>query len=110
MQSAARVFRVGDKVMQVRNNYEIVWQRIGGEQGVGAYNGDIGIVESINTRERSMVVRMDDRRLLYPAENLNELEIVNRMMSNVRQNLRYSGLCALLQQAIPPEQVAVEKV
>ena len=75
LQSAARVFRVGDKVMQVRNNYEIVWQRVGGEQGVGAYNGDIGIVESINTRDRSMVVRMDDRRLVYPAENLNELEI-----------------------------------
>ncbi len=51
--------------MQVRNNYEIVWNRIGGEQGVGAYNGDIGIVESVNLRERSMVVRMDDRRLLY---------------------------------------------
>ena len=73
--SASRVFRVGDKVMQVRNNYEIVWQRIGGEQGVGAYNGDIGIVESINPRDRSMVVRMDDRRLVYPAENLGELEI-----------------------------------
>jgi len=42
---------------------------------LGAYNGDIGIVESINMRDRSMVVRMDDRRLLYPAENLNELEI-----------------------------------
>ena len=162
LQSAARVFRVGDKVMQVRNNYEIVWQRIGGEQGVGAYNGDIGIVESINTRERSMVVRMDDRRLVYPAENLNELEIayaitvhksqgsefpavvlpvaqvpprlcyrnlfytgvtrarklcivagrrdvVNRMMSNVRQNLRYSGLAKLLEEALPPEQVTVEK-
>ena len=36
LQSAARVFRVGDKVMQVRNNYEITWNRIGGEQGVGA--------------------------------------------------------------------------
>ena len=69
LQSASRVFRVGDKVMQVRNNYEIVWNRIGGEQGPwGAYNGDIGIVESINMRDRSMVVRMDDRRLLYPAE------------------------------------------
>ena len=162
LQSAARVFRVGDKVMQVRNNYEIVWQRVGGEQGVGAYNGDIGIVESINTRDRSMVVRMDDRRLVYPAENLNELEIayaitvhksqgsefpavilpvaqvpprlcyrnlfytgvtrarklcivagrrdvVNRMMSNVRQNLRYSGLAKLLEEALPPEQVTVEK-
>lgn len=157
LQSAARVFRVGDKVMQVRNNYEITWQRIGGEQGVGAYNGDIGIVESIDVRSRSMVVRMDDRRLVYPAENLNELEIayaitvhksqgsefpavilpaaqvpprlcyrnlfytgvtrgrklcivvgrrdvVNRMMSNIRQNLRYSGLAALLAQALPPEQ------
>mgnify|MGYP002625328211 CR=1 FL=1 len=161
LQSAARVFRVGDKVMQVRNNYEIVWNRIGGEQGVGAYNGDIGIVESINLRERSMVVRMDDRRLLYPAENLNELEIayaitvhksqgsefpavilpvaqvpprlcyrnlfytgvtrarrlcvvagrrdvVNSMMSNIRQNLRYSGLCALLQAGQPPEQFSTE--
>ena len=150
LQSAARVFRVGDKVMQVRNNYEIIWNRIGGEQGVGAYNGDIGIVESINTRDRSMVVRMDDKRLVYPAENLNELEIayaitvhksqgsefpavilpvaqvpprlcyrnlfytgvtrarklcivagrrdvVNRMMGNIRQNLRYSGLAYLLQ-------------
>ena len=160
LQSASRVFRVGDKVMQVRNNYEILWQRIGGEQGVGAYNGDIGIVESINPRDRSMVVRMDDRRMLYPAENLNELEIayaitvhksqgsefpavilpvaqvpprlcyrnlfytgvtrarklcvvagrrdvVNRMMSNIRQNLRYSGLCALLKEELPPEQQAI---
>ena len=161
LQSASRVFRVGDKVMQVRNNYEIVWNRIGGEQGVGAYNGDIGIVESINTRDRSMVVRMDDRRLIYPAENLNELEIayaitvhksqgsefpavilpvaqvpprlcyrnlfytgvtrarklcivagrrdvVNRMMGNVRQNLRYSGLRQLLQAEVPPVQTEVE--
>ena len=160
LQSASRVFRVGDKVMQVRNNYEILWQRIGGEQGVGAYNGDIGIVESINPQDRSMVVRMDDRRMLYPAENLNELEIayaitvhksqgsefpavilpvaqvpprlcyrnlfytgvtrarklcvvagrrdvVNRMMSNIRQNLRYSGLCELLREELPPEQQAL---
>ncbi len=161
LQSAARVFRVGDKVMQVRNNYEIIWNRIGGEQGVGAYNGDIGIVESIDVRTRSMVVRMDDRRLTYPAENLNELEIAyaitvhksqgsefpavilpvaqvpprlcyrnlfytgvtrarklcivagrrdvaNSMMSNVRQNLRYSGLCELLREALPPEQKMME--
>ncbi len=161
LQSASRVFRVGDKVMQVRNNYEIVWNRIGGEQGVGAYNGDIGIVESIDPRTRSMVVRMDDRRLLYQAENLSELEIayaitvhksqgsefpavilpvaqvpprlcyrnlfytgvtrarklcivagrrdvVNRMMGNVRQNLRYSGLRQLLQAEVPPVQTEAE--
>jgi exodeoxyribonuclease V alpha subunit len=75
IEAAGRTFRAGDKVMQVRNNYEIVWQRDGGEQGVGAYNGDIGIVESVNPRDRSLVVRMDDRRILYPADNLGELEI-----------------------------------
>ena len=152
LQSASRIFRVGDKVMQVRNDYEIIWKRDGGEQGVGAYNGDIGIVEAIDTRSRSMTVRMDDRLLTYPAENLTELETayavtvhksqgsefaavvlpaasvpprlcyrnllytgvtrarrlcvvagrrdtVAAMMANVRQNLRYSGLAALLRQA-----------
>ena len=74
LQSASRVFRVGDKVMQVKNNYEILWRRDGGEQGVGAYNGDIGIVEAVDVRSRSMTVRMDDRLLTYPAENLGELE------------------------------------
>ena len=161
LQGASRVFRVGDKVMQVRNNYEIVWRREGGEQGVGAYNGDIGIVESIDLRSRSMVVRMDDRLLTYPAENLSELEpayavtvhksqgsefaavvlpaagvpprlcyrnlfytgvtrarqlcvvagrrdTVAAMMANVRQNLRYSGLAALLREALPPAQQPLE--
>ena len=89
LQSAARVFRVGDKVMQVRNNYEIIWNRIGGEQGVGAYNGDIGIVESINTRDRSMVVRMDDKRLVYPAENLGELEIAYAITVHKSQGSEY---------------------
>ena len=89
LQSAARVFRVGDKVMQVRNNYEIIWNRIGGEQGVGAYNGDIGIVESINTRDRSMVVRMDDKRLVYPAENLGELEIAYAITVHKSQGSQY---------------------
>ena len=142
-------FRPGDKVMQVKNNYDIIWQRDGGEQGVGAYNGDIGIVESVNQRDRSMVVQMDDRRIVYPAESLHELEIayavtihksqgsefpaiiipvaevparlcyrnliytgvtrarklcvvagqrstMDRMVANVRQNLRYSGLAQML--------------
>ncbi|MCI2046166.1 MAG: ATP-dependent RecD-like DNA helicase [Faecalibacterium sp.] len=152
LEAGAWTFRPGDKVMQVRNDYEILWQRDGGEQGVGAYNGDIGIVQSVNVRDRSMVVRMDDRRLVYPAENLKELEIayavtihksqgsefpavvipaaevparlcyrnliytgitrakklcivagmhttLDAMTQNVRQNLRYSGLSALLQAA-----------
>jgi exodeoxyribonuclease V alpha subunit len=75
IEAGAWVFRAGDKVMQVRNDYEIVWQRDGGEQGVGAYNGDIGFVESVNAHDRTMIVRMDDRRLIYTADTLRELEI-----------------------------------
>lgn len=75
LEAGGWVFRPGDKVMQVRNNYDIVWQREDGEQGVGAYNGDIGIVQSVNPRDRSMVVEMDDRRMVYTSENLRELEI-----------------------------------
>ena len=101
LQSAARVFRVGDKVMQVRNNYEITWQRIGGEQGVGAYNGDIGIVESIDVRSRSMVVRMDDRRLVYPAENLNELEIAYAITVHKSQGSEFPAVILPAAQ-VPP--------
>ena len=75
LEAGGRIFRVGDKVMQIRNNYDIPWQRAGGEEGVGAYNGDIGVIESIGTHDRSMVVRMDDRRLIYSADHLQELEI-----------------------------------
>ena len=145
------VFRLGDKVMQVRNNYDIPFERDGGEAGVGAYNGDIGVVIAVDPAQRTLKVQMDDQKLLYTAEHLPELEIayavtvhksqgsefpavimpvsevpeklcyrnllytgltrarrlcvmpgqpatVAAMVRNVRQNLRYSGLCELLRQ------------
>ena len=45
-------YRQADRVMQVRNNYEIVWNRIGGEQGVGAYNGDIRVDIEADARDQ----------------------------------------------------------
>ncbi len=68
-------FRQGDKVMQVRNNYDIPWHKAGSESGVGAYNGDIGVILAIDVKDRSMTVQMDDRTLIYSAEHLIELEI-----------------------------------
>ena len=101
LQSASRVFRTGDKVMQVKNNYEIVWKRDGGEQGVGAYNGDIGIVESIDPRSRSMTVRMDDRVLVYPAENLGELEPAYAITVHKSQGSEFAAV-VLPAAAVPP--------
>ena len=74
LEQAGRIFREGDKVMQVRNNYDITFEREGGEAGVGAYNGDMGIITQVDTENRTVTVVMDDKRYRYQAENLPELE------------------------------------
>ncbi len=71
-----RVFREGDKVMQIRNNYDIVWSKLADEdkQGNGIFNGDIGTVEYINSGEGFMSIIFDDRRVQYEFSLLEELE------------------------------------
>lgn len=68
------LLREGDKVMHIRNNYDIVWTRDTGETGTGVFNGDIGILEEINVREQTMCVRYDDRVALYTWDQAQELE------------------------------------
>ena len=69
-----RVLRLGDKVMQIKNDYDITYERNGAEAGVGAYNGDMGIVTAVDTENRTVTVQMDDRRYTYMADQLSELE------------------------------------
>ncbi len=92
IQVAANTFRVGDKVMQVRNNYDIVWHRDGSEAGVGAYNGDIGIITEINLQQRAVTVQMDDRRLIYGAENLIELEMAYAITIHKSQGSEFAAV------------------
>ncbi|MDR2686469.1 MAG: ATP-dependent RecD-like DNA helicase [Oscillospiraceae bacterium] len=62
------LYREGDKVMQVKNNYDLLWQRPGGgEPGMGVFNGDIGVIEKISPVEHAMTIRFDDDRVTeYP--------------------------------------------
>lgn len=70
------VFRVGDKVMQVKNNYDIIYQKIGGEDGLGVFNGDFGIVYEIDHDAEELTVLFDDDRLVrYDFNQLDELEL-----------------------------------
>ena len=73
------VFRVGDKVMQVRNNYTLCWQRrgpAGWEQGEGVFNGDMGFITDIDEEERALVVCFEDERsATYEDNQLEELEL-----------------------------------
>ena len=68
------LLREGDKVMHIRNDYDIVWTRDNGESGTGVFNGDIGILEEINLREQAMHIRYDDRVAFYSLEQAQELE------------------------------------
>jgi len=65
------LFREGDRVMQIRNNYDIEWQK-NGMEGSGAFNGDIGVLLSID--EEGARVRFDDREAEYTRDNLEELD------------------------------------
>ena len=65
----AHVFRVGDKVMQIKNNYDIRWEKENGEQGDGVFNGDIGIIKSIDRKSKSLKIAFFDKtaRLSFEA-------------------------------------------
>jgi len=70
-----RIFREGDRVMQTRNNYDIVWTRVYDDKtGNGIFNGDIGVIEEINNPESEMTVLFDDRRVIYDFSMLEDIE------------------------------------
>ena len=73
------IFRVGDKVMQTKNNYSLKWNRIGGygdNEGVGLFNGDMGFIESIDEENNTITVIFDDeRRIVYDNVYVEELEL-----------------------------------
>lgn len=74
------IFREGDKVMQVRNNYNLEWERVeegvGLEKGKGVFNGDFGFIESIDNEGKTLQVIFDDARLVeYDFKGLDELKL-----------------------------------
>lgn len=70
----SRTFRVGDKVMQIKNNYDILWHRPDGEQGEGIFNGDIGIVKGIDRRLKQLIVEFFDKTARISFEATSEMD------------------------------------
>lgn len=73
--SGQLLLREGDKVMQTKNNYDIEWRRPDGEEGLGVFNGDIGVVEMIDRPSRAVFLIFDDRRAVYSFDMLSEIEL-----------------------------------
>lgn len=73
LQSGSRIFREGDKVMQIKNNYNIIWTK-DSEEGTGVFNGDIGTVKKIDKANGCLAVWFDDKEAVYSTDNLQEIE------------------------------------
>ena len=65
----------GDKVMQSKNNYNILWTKDDGEIGEGVFNGDIGVMIEVNTAAKLYKVRFDDKVATYDGDSISELEL-----------------------------------
>ena len=97
-----KVLRTGDKVMQVRNDYDIPFTRPGGgEDGAGAFNGDMGIIEAVDPREGTVTVRSEDRRLVYSGEALRELELAYAITIHKSQGSEFAAVVIPLFE-VPP--------
>lgn len=97
-QSGDVIFREGDKVMQIKNNYQLVWEVVSRynipiDQGTGIFNGDIGIVRSIDDYARELVVEFDEhRRVTYPYAGLDELELAYAVTIHKSQGSEYPAV------------------
>lgn len=82
-------FREGDKVMQIKNNYDITFTKDNGETGSGVFNGDVGYIIDIDIRGGILRVRYDDRVVTYFAEDLQELELAYAVTVHKSQGSEY---------------------
>ena len=93
-----RLFREGDKVMQIKNNYQLEWEitdryNIPVEKGVGVFNGDMGKVVEINFFAEQMTVEFDEgRKIVYPFNQLDELELAYAVTVHKSQGSEYPAV------------------
>jgi len=87
------IFREGDRVMQIRNNYDLFWKKIDGSQvGTGIFNGDVGIIRRVDSQMELLTVVFDDREADYDFTQLNELEPAYAMTVHKSQGSEYRAV------------------
>lgn len=93
-----RIFREGDKVMQIRNNYQLEWEVTGNynitiEKGLGVFNGDVGIIKDINEWAKTVTVEFEEgRKVVYPFASLDELELAYAITVHKSQGSEYPAV------------------
>lgn len=84
-------FRINDKVMQVKNDYDVAWKK-GGESGLGIFNGDIGIIIDVDTHNSILKIDFDGRIAVYTTEMLNKLEHAYAVTIHKSQGSEYRAV------------------
>ncbi len=93
-----KVFREGDRVMQVRNNYDIEWTK-GTETGSGVFNGDVGRILSVDTENEQLMIDFDEKLTPYGFEQLGDLELAYAVTVHKSQGSEYPAVVLALGRA-----------
>lgn len=90
------VFRLGDKVMQTRNNYNLEWEK-DGETGLGVFNGDIGFISMADTEDKTITVTFDDGRVCkYDQDTMEDIELAYCMSVHKSQGSEFEAVVLVL--------------
>ena len=103
--SMGAIFRIGDRVMQIKNNYDIYWERKDGrevEVGNGVFNGETGTILNINEKEKNICVKFDDNKLVwYEFNDLEQIEHSYCITIHKAQGSEFDVVIMLVPQAAP---------
>ena len=89
LQWGERLFREGDRIMQTRNDYNVVWEKADGTVGTGMFNGDVGKIVQIDPSGEWLTVDFDGRTALYGAEQLSEVDLAYAQTVHKAQGSEY---------------------
>ena len=97
IQWGERLFREGDRIMQTRNDYDVLWEKEDGTMGVGMFNGDVGHIIQIDDGGEWLTVDFDGRTALYSVEMLSEIDLAYAQTVHKAQGSEYRCvvLCAM---------------